>query len=103
MVINNITTSEDILYPVEDLGNKISFTLSFNKFLDKLKAKLEKDSQKTEFDGHWLHELKKQKKWLDDTHIAEYSSYKPFFEFIQHSLFAPIQGKDLMWGLIQPV
>ena len=37
------------------------------------------------------------------THSTDYSSYQPFFEFIQHSLFAPIQGKDLMWGLIQPV
>ena len=65
MVINNIIADEDILYPGEELSNKISFTLSFNKFLDKLKAKLEKDSQKTDFDDHWLHELKKHKKWLD--------------------------------------
>ncbi len=103
MVINKIRTTEGVLCTAEELSNKISFTLSFNKFLDKLKTKLEKDSQKTEFDGHWLHELKKHKKWLDGAHSEDYSSYQPFYEFIQHSLFGPIQGKDLMWGLIQPV
>jgi len=103
MEINNIITDEDILYPAEELSSKISFTLSFNKFLDKLKEKLEKDSKKTDFDGHWLDELKKHKKWLNGAHSEDHSSYHPFFEFIQKSFFAPIQGKDLMWGLIQPV
>ena len=36
MVINSIRTSEDILYPVEEVSNMISFTLSFNTFLDEL-------------------------------------------------------------------
>ena len=103
MAINNIKTSEDTLTPKEELINKIRFALSFTKYLDKLKAKLEKDSQKTELDGHWLDELKKHKKWIDRAGSTDYSSNQPFFEFIQHSLFAPLQGEDLMWGLVQPV
>jgi hypothetical protein len=103
METTKIITDEEILYPADELSNKISFTLSFNKFLDKLKSKLENNIQKTDLDDHWLHELKKHKEWLNGAHITDYSSYRPFFEFIQHSSFAPIQGKDLMWGLIQPV
>ena len=103
MTINNIGTDETITYPLEEARNKINFTLSFDNFLDKLKAKLEKDSQETELDTHWLHELTQHMKWLDGNRSADYSSYQRLFDFIQQNLLAPVQGKDLMWGVIQPI
>jgi len=48
MTINNVRTGETITSHAEMSQNKISFTLSFNKFLDTLEARLEKESQKTQ-------------------------------------------------------
>lgn len=103
MIATDMNTKDKIRNQINDSNCKINFTLSFDKFLDKLGTKLHKDGQKSEFERHWIQELNKHKNRVVETNSKDISGYQSLFEFIQHSLFAPVHGKDLMWGLVQPV